>query len=67
MKVNKQGELITFVAATYAYTRAIDRSSRAVYRSILVLTLLAGTRTGQSAVCIELAFDRLGVITTQAS
>ncbi len=29
-------------------TRAIDRSSRAVYRSILVLTSLANTRAGQS-------------------
>ncbi len=37
-----------FVAATCAYTRAIDRSSRAGYRSILVLTSLANTRAGQS-------------------
>ncbi len=36
------------VAATCAYTRAIDRSLRAGYRSILVLTSLANTRAGQS-------------------
>ncbi len=36
------------VAATCAYTRAIDLSSRAGYRSILVLTSLANTRAGQS-------------------
>ncbi len=36
------------VAATCAYTRAIDRSSRAGYRSILVLTSSASTRAGQS-------------------
>ncbi len=39
---------ITFVAATCAYTRAIDRSSRAGYRSIFLLTSLASTRAGQS-------------------
>ncbi len=37
-----------FVAATCAYTRAIDLSSRAGYRSILVITSLANTRAGQS-------------------
>ncbi len=37
-----------FVAATCAYTRAIDRSSRAGYRSILVLTSLANRRADQS-------------------
>ncbi len=36
------------VAATCAYTRAIDRSSRAGYRSIFLLTALANTRAGQS-------------------
>ncbi len=36
------------VTATCAYTRAIDRSSCAGYRSILVLTSLANTRDGQS-------------------
>ncbi len=36
------------VAATCAYTRAIDRSLRAGYRSILVLTSLANTRADQS-------------------
>ncbi len=36
------------VAATSAYTRAIDRSLRAGYRSILVLTSLANTRADQS-------------------
>ncbi len=40
-----EGEL---VAATCAYTRAIDRSSRAGFRSILVLTSLANTRAGLS-------------------
>ncbi len=35
-------------AAAYPYTRAIDRSSHASYRSILVLTLLAYTRSGLS-------------------
>ncbi len=38
----------TVVAATFAYTRAIDRSSRAGYRSILLLTSLANTRADQS-------------------
>ncbi len=37
-----------FVAATCAYTRAIDRSSRAGSRSILMLTSLANTRADQS-------------------
>ncbi len=36
------------LAAICAYTRAIDRSSRAGYRSILVLTSLANTCAGQS-------------------
>ncbi len=36
------------VASTCAYTRAIDLSSRAGYRSIFVLTSLANTCTGQS-------------------
>ncbi len=36
------------VVATCAYTRAIDCSSRAGYRSILVLTSLANTCAGQS-------------------
>ncbi len=36
------------VAATCAYTRAIDGSLRAGYRSILVLTSLANTRADQS-------------------
>ncbi len=36
------------VAATCAYTRAIDRSLREGYRSILVLTSLANTRADQS-------------------
>ncbi len=35
-------------AATCAYVRAIDRSSRAGNRSILVLTSLVNTRAGQS-------------------
>ncbi len=39
---------VGFVAATCAYTRAIDLSSRTGYRSILVLTSLANTRAGQS-------------------
>ncbi len=36
------------LAATYPCTRAIDRSLRADYQSILVLTSLANTRAGQS-------------------
>ncbi len=36
------------LAATCLCTRAIDRSSHAGYRSVLVLTLLDNTRTGQS-------------------
>ncbi len=36
------------LAAPCPCTRAIDRSSRAGYRSILVLTSLANTRAGQS-------------------
>ncbi len=36
------------LAVTCLRTRAIDRSSRAGYRSIFVLTSLANTRTGQS-------------------
>ncbi len=36
------------VAVTCAYTLAIDRSSRAGHRSILVLTSFANTRAGQS-------------------
>ncbi len=39
---------LEFVAATCAYTRAIDHSLRAGYRSILVLTSLAYTRADQS-------------------
>ncbi len=41
-----------FVAATCAYTRAIDRSLRAGYRLILVLTLLTNTRADQSERCL---------------
>ncbi len=39
---------LSIVASTGAYTRAIDRSLRAGYRSILVLTSLANTRADQS-------------------
>ncbi len=38
----------TTVAATCAYTHAIERSSRAGYQSILVFTSLAKTCAGQS-------------------
>ncbi len=46
--ISKCEKIASFVAATCAYTHAIDRSSRAGYRSILVLTSLANTRAGQS-------------------
>ncbi len=38
----------TTVAATCAYTHAIERSSRVVYQSILAFTSLANTCAGQS-------------------
>ncbi len=41
-------EVLDPVAATYTYPRAIDRSLRAGYRSILMLTSLANTRADQS-------------------
>ncbi len=41
-------KLMGSAAATCAYTSAIDRSSRADYRLILVLTSLANTCDGQS-------------------
>ncbi len=47
------------VAATCAYTRAIDRSSRVGYRSILVLTSLANTCAGQPERCLPPAPIRM--------
>ncbi len=48
VKLGKEDRREGIVAATCAYTRAIDRSSRAGYPTILVLTSLANTHAHQS-------------------
>ncbi len=55
------------LTATCPCTHAIDRSSHAGYRSILVLTSLACTRAGQSVRCVPLAPIRMRELSSRIS